>query len=197
MTIDPRLEFEKNRPRAMQSYVMMIFEFILETKPKMVLEIGVQRGQSTKTMLMAMKAIRHGKLVSIDHKARFGLLDGDYEDLKPYWQFIRGNSHVQETFDQAKAALPEGELYDILFLDGDHKMPGVGQDFDQYSELVKPGGLILMHDITNKNEDVKDVWANIIWDKFALDWGRAGGGVTPGFGLVRKPNADCSACRLI
>jgi len=185
--IDPRLEEQKQRPRAMQSYVLMMYEFVLELKPKNILEIGTQRGQSTKTMLMALNINGSGKLVSIDHKDRSGILNDSHEDLKKYCQFITSDSHVPEALQAAKDAINDGEKYDMMFIDGDHKMPGVKQDFDEYSELVKPGGLIMLHDITNANEDVHELWDEITWEKFAINWGKAGNSIIPGFGLVKKP----------
>ena len=188
--IDPRLEQQKNYNRAMQSYVMMLYEFVLELEPKKMLEIGVQNGQSTKTILMAMDKLEDSRLISIDMKdSRQGILEDDYPDLYQHWKLIVGDSHLPEILQQAKDELDEGEYYDILFIDGDHKNPGVQQDWDDYVPLVKPGGLILMHDITNQNEDVHEVWANVPndWEKFGLTWGKGRNGVTPGFGIVRKP----------
>ena len=185
--MDARMKQQKDYPRAMQSYVYMLYEFILELRPKNVLEIGVQNGQSTKTMLMAMNELKSGRLVSIDHKRRQTILDADYPDLAGYWHFIQGSSHDPLSLQAAKDALPEGELYDVFFIDGDHKYPGVKQDFYEYTPLVKPGGIILLHDIINQNEGVKDLWAEITWEKFGIDWGRARNHVIPGFGIVRKP----------
>lgn len=185
--MDQRLVKLKNWGRAMDSYLFMLYEFVLEIKPKNVLEIGTQRGQSTKGMLLALEANKLGKLVSIDHKTRYDILDYEFPDLKPRWTCIKGSSHDATTFQAAKDALSEGEMYDILFLDGDHKMPGVGQDFNEYSQLVRPGGIILMHDVTNRNEDVKDFWPQIAWEKFCIDWGKSRNHVIPGFGIVRKP----------
>lgn len=180
--IDNRLEKVKLVPRAMRSYVMTLYELICEIRPENVLEIGVQRGQSTKAILLAMAMIRHGHLTSVDHKDRSGLLnDIEHKDLEPYWTFVHGNSHLEETKNQVLKG------YDILFLDGDHKYDGVKQDWNDYMPMVVPGGLVLMHDVTNKNEGVKDLWAEIKYEKFAFNWGRAGGGVIPGFGFVRKP----------
>ena len=185
--IEPRLEQQKSYGRAMQSYVLMMYEFVLESKPKKILEIGVQNGQSTKTMLMALSKLGGGSLVSIDHKSRQSILDEEYSDLKKYWHFIKGDSHSPNTLQLAKDFLEDEELYDMLFIDGDHKMPGVKQDFDDYSELVKPGGIIMLHDIVNINEDVHELWSQITWEKFSIDWGKSATSLTPGFGLVRKP----------
>lgn len=184
--MDPRMEQQKNYPRAMQSYVYMLYEFVLEMKPKNILEIGTQNGQSTKSMLMAMNQNKTGRLLSIDHKTRNTILDAEYPDLKPYCTFFQSDSHKPEALRAAKEFIGD-EQFDILFIDGDHKMPGVKQDFDDYSQLVKPGGVIILHDIINQNEDVWQLWEQINWEKFAINWGRARNNVVPGIGLVRKP----------
>jgi len=188
--IDPRLEKIKSIRRGMQSYVMMLYEFVLDYAPNKMLEIGVQSGQSTKTILMAMKQMssrKKMKLVSIDRGRHDKLMADEYADLQEYWHYLHGDSHNPQTLEMAKSVLGNDEYYDMLFIDGDHSFGGVKQDFEEYSQLVKPGGIIMLHDIINKNEGVKDFWPLISWEKFALDWGHAGGGVTPGFGLVRKP----------
>jgi hypothetical protein len=55
-----------------------------------------------------------------------------------------------------------------------------------YVPLVKSGGLIFMHDITNKNEGVKDFWPEITLPKIAYNFGKAAGGVVPGLGIIQK-----------
>ena len=185
--IDPRLQQQKNYPRAMQSYVMMLYEFVLEYKPKKMLELGTQNGQSTKTALMAMNENKFGLLVSIDQKRRGGILDVEYPDLKPYWFFIQGNTHYPESLAAAKEALGEDGFYDMLFIDAGHKYPDIKQDWNDYVPLVKPGGIVLLHDTKNQNEGIKDFWPEITWEKFNITWGRARNNVIPGFGLVKKP----------
>ncbi len=186
--MDKRLTDLKNWERAMISYVLMLYEFVQEIRPKRVLEIGVQGGQSTKTILLALAKNDFGILTSIDHKRRGELLDGEYPDVKKYWNFIRGDSHAPETLEAAKEALGDDEYYDILFIDGDHTYEGAKQDFMSYRDLVRPGGLIFMHDTVNRNEGVKELWKEITWEKFNIDWGRTRKAhITPGFGIIRKP----------
>jgi predicted O-methyltransferase YrrM len=36
---------------------------------------------------------------------------------------------------------------DLLFIDGDHSYAGVRWDFEAYGSLVRPGGLIALHDV--------------------------------------------------
>jgi predicted O-methyltransferase YrrM len=59
---------------------------------------------------------------------------------------IRGNSQQQETFEKVIRELGSKKL-DLLFVDGDHSLEGVTRDFKLYSKLVRPGGVIAMHDI--------------------------------------------------
>jgi predicted O-methyltransferase YrrM len=40
-----------------------------------------------------------------------------------------------------------GGALDVLLIDGDHSYDGVRRDFELYTPLVRPGGLIILHDI--------------------------------------------------
>jgi predicted O-methyltransferase YrrM len=43
---------------------------------------------------------------------------------------------------------------DFLFIDGDHQYEGVRKDYNLYSRLVRPGGLIAFHDIVPGDEEL-------------------------------------------
>jgi predicted O-methyltransferase YrrM len=74
------------------------------------------------------------------------------------------DSHKTETLEEVKEALA-GRQLDILFIDGDHTYEGCRQDFEMYSPLVKPGGVIVFHDIlehpTELNCHVDKVWTEL------------------------------------
>lgn len=79
-----------------------------------------------------------------------------------------GDSHTEETQQEVKNTLEaEGyPLVDILFIDGDHTYEGVKKDFKMYWELVRPGGLIIFHDIcdhslTDPSCQVKKFWDEV------------------------------------
>lgn len=59
---------------------------------------------------------------------------------------IRGDSHDPETFERLLSVLG-GRPVDVLFIDGDHSYAGVRDDFERYAPLVRPGGLVALHDI--------------------------------------------------
>lgn len=184
--MDSRLEGVKNYPRAFRFYTLTLYEIVKESRPEIVIELGTQNGQSTKATLLAMGENKFGKLISIDHKDRSTIMDTEFSDLKQYWKFIKGNSHLEETFNQAKDELGD-KLADILFIDGDHKMPGVGQDVDDYTKFLKPGGMLIMHDIYNPNEQVNEAWNKITWEKFGFNYGNARSNVLVGLGVAKKP----------
>jgi len=48
-----------------------------------------------------------------------------------------------------------------VFIDGDHTYDGVKADFEMYSPLGRPGGVIALHDIAYPNCDVPRFWSEI------------------------------------
>ena len=172
------LEMKKMR-RAMQSYVLTLYEIVLESNPEHVLEIGTGQCQSSRTILSALNENKKGRLISVDVGNRTGRIP---EILLPYFTQITGDSHLDETLNKVKEISP---VYDFLFIDGDHTYEGVKKDFEMYVPLVKERGLILMHDITNKDAGVKDFWKEIKYPKISLEYGRAANGIIPGMGIVQ------------
>jgi predicted O-methyltransferase YrrM len=127
---------------------------ILEPRAcRRVLEIGTQHGGSL--FLFAHVSAPDAQIVSVD------LPHGEFGGGYPVWraplyrrfgragqriELVRGDSHAAETLARVRSLLA-GEPLDFLFVDGDHTYEGVKQDFESYRELVRPGGLIALHDI--------------------------------------------------
>jgi predicted O-methyltransferase YrrM len=57
------------------------------------------------------------------------------------FQMIEADSHSPATANAVQA-----DQIDLLFLDGDHTYEGVKADWDLWSPLVRPGGIIAFHD---------------------------------------------------
>ena len=62
------------------------------------------------------------------------------------------DSHLTSTSDFLKTLLPKDGI-DFLFIDGDHRYDGVKMDFEMYSPLLRPGGLVRFHDICTNAKD--------------------------------------------
>lgn len=72
---------------------------------------------------------------------------------------IDGFSQMPETIEKVKAALG-GDQLDFLFIDGGHDYKTVRADFENYSPLVKPGGLVAFHDMVGI-KPVAQYWAEV------------------------------------
>ena len=146
-------------------------------EPKTVLEIGSAKGGTL--WLWCRLASLDALICSVDlPNGKFG---GGYgPELVPVLQsyrnpdqrlsLIRGDSHdpairnaVLRTFD--------GRQLDLLFIDGDHTLEGVTRDWEDYSPMVKPGGLILFHDIVDHSHGAFcDCQVKPLWDRLKGDY---------------------------
>jgi predicted O-methyltransferase YrrM len=57
---------------------------------------------------------------------------------------VSGDSHDHDVLERVRRAAPE---FDVAFIDGDHSYEGVKADYETYAPLVRPGGLVALHDI--------------------------------------------------
>lgn len=121
-----------------------------EQRPDTVLEIGTAEGGSWYAWCELASPTAH--LLSIDLPGGpFGGTDIDLGILESYAQpdqrvgLFRGNSHDPDLREAVIDSLDS--TVDFLFIDGDHSYDGVKQDFEAYSPLVGPGGLVAFHDI--------------------------------------------------
>jgi predicted O-methyltransferase YrrM len=73
-----------------------------------------------------------------------------------------------------KNVLPGDGKVDFLFIDGDHTYEGVKADFEMYSGLVRPGGLIVFHDICKHSEQINchvdRFWQEVKFERRALEF---------------------------
>lgn len=95
--------------------------------------------------------------------------EDNYKNVWPVWAkqkkcklyLIPDESQKVETQETVNDIL-KGRNIDFLFIDGNHTYSGVKMDFEIYSKLVRPGGIIAFHDI-GKNEEggVYNLWQEL------------------------------------
>lgn len=118
------------------------------------LEIGTFKGAS---MCLCMQNKTNVEYTGIDlfedcNSHNYSYLNVE-ENIKKYnlhnhkYKLIKGNSHSPDTYNQVN------ELYDIIFIDGDHSTQAVLKDFSIYKRYIKKNGFIIFDDY----ESIKDV----------------------------------------
>lgn len=100
---------------------------------------------------------------------------------------LLGDSHEQAAIDWLREALA-GRPIDVLHIDGDHSYDGVRADWEMYSPLVRPGGLILIHDVANSIDapDVGSFWRQELEIQFNGTVVSFPGRRPIGFGIITK-----------
>jgi hypothetical protein len=131
-------------------------------------EIGTHFGGT----YFLLSHIATGKKISIDYCSGtfggIGWLNSKERnkdlDIKDSF-FIEGSSQSYETIKSLKDIL-NGELLDLLFIDGDHTYKGVKNDYHFYKQFVKDDGYIVFHDI-NDTKFHRDLNCNVskFWDE--------------------------------
>ncbi|MGC2421130.1 MAG: class I SAM-dependent methyltransferase [Candidatus Acidiferrales bacterium] len=126
---------------------------IKRREPRTALEIGTARGGTL--FLLCRLAAGNAKIISLD--LPHGPFGGGYSPLRiPLYKrfarpgqslhLLRADSHSAATLERVNKLL-DGELLDYLFIDADHTYEGVKKDFEMYAPLVRPGGMVVFHDI--------------------------------------------------
>jgi predicted O-methyltransferase YrrM/glycosyltransferase involved in cell wall biosynthesis len=116
--------------------------YLREVAKGNVLEIGTEQGISTAAFLVGVEK-NGGHVYSVDILPQY---DNIYDH--PQWTFIHTNSVVNP--EPVYKVITEP--IDVLMIDGDHHYESVMADLKNYMPLVKPGGLILMHDVAPCDE---------------------------------------------
>lgn len=111
-----------------------------------VLEIGVSSGGTL--ALWARLAAKDAHLVGVDMKIEPFVrqrLNSECMGTQTV-QLMEGSSHSHIVKNEVSQSFG-GQPLDFLFIDGDHSYEGVKCDWEMYSPLVRPRGVVAFHDI--------------------------------------------------
>ena len=169
LPIDPRHQLGSIVPVQMRDELLAMLDRVRALEPARLCEIGASGGGTL--FMLTRVAADEALIVSLDieippHTARARSRMGRRGQRLIS---IEADSHDPATRDQVTAALDGGPL-DFLFIDGDHSYPGVKADFDLYSPLVRPGGLIALHDI-NPDRRAEGSSSGVISGEVPRFWG--------------------------
>jgi predicted O-methyltransferase YrrM len=137
--------FPEFRPYQQRDELVAFLHRAAALRPAAVCEIGAASGG---TLCALAHAARPSVVISIDidfTAARLRALPELGCDDQTIVCIV-GDSHGEPVRARVTDIL-RGRPLDLLFIDGDHSYAGVSADFDMYSSLVRPGGLIGLHDV--------------------------------------------------
>ena len=155
--------------------LMGLINVLRERPLRQVCEIGTFKGGTL--FMWCQLAAPDAHIFSIDLPGgQFG--GGYHERSLPFFQSfcqpgqtlhcLRGSSHAAVIRNDFTQKLGDHQL-DFLFIDGDHSYAGVKQDFEFYSQRVKPGGMIGFHDIVHR-EKQPDIEVHRFWKEVKTNY---------------------------
>ncbi len=176
-------------------------DLIAAAKPSLFVELGTHYGES---YFGFCQAVRENDVAcscyAVDTwlgEAHAGFYDESvFRDVDGYnsAHYADFSYLLRTTFDEAIAKFAEGSI-DILHIDGLHTYQAVSHDLQSWLSKVKPGGIVLMHDVMGRHGDF-GVWK--VWDELAStgkhfifrhNWGlgvfRKSGSALPDNGLFK------------
>jgi predicted O-methyltransferase YrrM len=150
--LDPRASVEPVRAIQRREELLDLLERVRALEPRSVCEIGTAAGGTL--YFLTRVAHESALIVSIDiatpphtRFARRKLARAAQRIVS-----LEGDSQTKGMVQRLREHLG-GVPLDFLFIDGDHSYEGVKRDFALYAPLVRPGGLIALHDINPDSGD--------------------------------------------
>jgi predicted O-methyltransferase YrrM len=164
---DRLVEFSISQLLAMQKRqeALGLIERVRRLAPSVILEIGTAGGGSL--VLLCSAAPSNATLISVDLPRCLGgyhwtkvPLYRSFARRQQKLHLVRGDSHADATFGEVCLHLRNRPV-DFLLIDGDHRYEGARRDFQLYSPLVRPGGVIAFHDI--RPHFRPDIKVDLLW----------------------------------
>lgn len=184
--------FEPRR-RAFSTWVDHVsfgYDIVEAIRPSKVVELGAYNGMSYFVFCQSMiENDISGLCYAVDtwggddHTGEYD--DTIFDDVRQHARdHYRGISYLMRMLFNDAVAHFEDESVDLLHIDGLHTYDAVREDFDNWYSKVRPGGIILFHDIEARQSDfgVWKFWAELEgqYETFAFKHGF-------GLGVLRKP----------
>lgn len=140
------------QPSQKQSEIKYLFEKVKADQPKVICEIGSYKGGTL--FLFSQAAASDALIISIDIQYPIARKLAHKHLIKKGQKLvcIEGDTQDPKTLSRVMKVL-RGSNIDFLFIDGDHSLFGVMNDYVRYSPLVKKSGLVVLHDIQPVNNE--------------------------------------------
>jgi hypothetical protein len=177
---------------AWTEHIFFAYDLVAQLKPRLLVELGTDRGESYFAFCQSALENQTGtRCCAIDHW-RGDSHAGTYDETT--FRSVSGHNRahyapfstlIRSTFDDARNRF-EPESIDLLHIDGHHSETAARHDLESWLPHLRPGGILLMHDVTMRGRDfgVWKVWAEL--EKRGRSWAFE---LPPGLGVWEKPPA--------
>lgn len=130
---------------------MLLYALVRGINAKNAIEIGTRRGHSTIWIASAIRDNGGEFLVCIDPfggPGAGGGNDKEYTVQKLAQLELDNVLIVEELSSQALGRFPDSS-FDFIYIDGDHSYDGVKNDLTHSLRILKPGGIVVLHDVSH------------------------------------------------
>src|SRR5271167_4640646 len=128
-------------------------DLIVATQPELIVELGTHWGEAYFTFCQTVEehglsclcyAVDHW--LGDEHAGRYG--EEVFDEVQRYNERYYKNfsNLIRTSFDDAVSQFGDGSI-SLLHIDGLHTYEAVSHDFRTWLPKVKPGGIVLIHDI--------------------------------------------------
>jgi predicted O-methyltransferase YrrM len=115
------------------------------------LEIGSQVGSSALFLCAGLKQKR-GHLYCVDTWMNDTMPDGRHDNYRQFIENTKAFADMITPIRKRSETLSRSDFsgkLDLAFIDGNHDEEAVRSDFARVSELIKPGGVVALHDLNS------------------------------------------------
>jgi hypothetical protein len=168
------------------------YDLVAVLKPRLLVELGVDRGESYFTFCQSAVENKTGtRCFGID-TWRGDEHAGGYDEttFSQVAEHNRANYEsfstlIRSTFDDALSRFEENSI-DVLHLDGLHTETAVRHDLESWLPKLRPGAILLLHDVGVRRSGF-GVWK--VWDELQTRGRSWTFHDVPGLGVWQKPPA--------
>lgn len=156
-------------PRGWEGHILFADMLVRGVRPRLLVELGTHTGVSFFAFCEAVRAAwLPTRCIAVDTwkgDEQAGFYGEEvYADVaahaEAHYPLIA--TLMRMPFDEALASMDEASI-DILHIDGLHTYDAVRHDFDAWLPKVRPGGIVLLHDVAEQREGfgVWKLWLEI------------------------------------
>ncbi|WP_232331260.1 class I SAM-dependent methyltransferase [Agromyces laixinhei] len=142
-------------------------------RPRRIVELGTHYGfsffvfsEAARRLEIDMEIYALDTWEGDDHSGHYG--DEVFESVKEVVdrEYSRTSHLLRGLFEHSRSLIPDDSV-DLLHIDGRHGYDDVKQDFEQWRDSVREGGIVLFHDVAERDRGF-GVWR--LWEELSSQY---------------------------